>query len=152
MLLDKRCHSLALYLAEGLNKKLITDTNTNEVAVRSIRTYDALSVPLEQFPLLKVYRLTDVFRPNTIHCNSSAVITYSLTFTDAERLTGILKWTTNALNLLLLEYNMEFPDYIKPVPSPLGGYRFEYRTFANDVIKQAYPFLRVNITLKDNEI
>jgi len=160
---DEGCKHLADYLREKLNEAHIEFLNTSdeigEVApkapqqnpepiVRSTRSYDALNVPLSEFPLIKVYRQDDSFRAGTIYFESSVVITYNAAYPDIERLPGLLHWVSVNVNSILIAYALEFPLKM-PLDVRQRGNRAEYRLMTNSITNSVYPFLRFTLKLRD---
>jgi hypothetical protein len=154
MLEDKTCKELAEYLGEGLNRRYswyLTKTGQQEThlkrVVKSIRTYDALTVPLEQFPLLKVYRFSDSYRPQTTHSLANLLINYNLSFPMLEELPGLLKFVADNLVYLFLEYS-----YTRRNQFPLDntqGLVAEYRLMSNDIIREVHPYLQFRCQVND---
>lgn len=127
-MIDHKINKIGQVLVKKLNEK--------QFIVNTYRTYDALNVPLSDFPLLCVYRITDTYRPFTLLSNCYGVITYSLSYPQLNDLPGVLKYVADTINVALIENELELP------PNRTGGYRAEYRLMKNDVIQSVYPFLR----------
>jgi hypothetical protein len=57
--------------------------------VNGIRDYDTFNVPLTEFPLLKVFRISDTFKPDNAKKNSTIKIEYCLSYPTQENLSSI---------------------------------------------------------------
>jgi len=140
------------YVTFGLAQYLQTNINASypsKVVIRSIRGYDAVNVPISDFPLLKVFRLYDNYKRNTEFSLSTGIITYSLSFPDVEQLPGILKWMADSINHYLLQYELDTFRTMLPTTNQFG-YRAEYRLTKDEITNSVYPYLRFNISLRDD--
>lgn len=130
----------AYHLAETLNESV-----SDAKVVKSIRLYDAINVPMDQFPLLKVYRLQDMFRPSSSHYITPVIVNYNITFPQVELLPGLMAHVSKTLNEGILSYartvKSDFPLDMK------SGVVVNYSIMQNDLLQQVYPALTVNLTL-----
>lgn len=78
--------------------------------VKGIRDYDSFNVPLTEFPLLKVYRVSDNFVPNCAKVVSFIKVDYCLSYPQNENLSSvcnsITKYIHRAINRLDVEINL----------------------------------------------
>lgn len=116
---DPICTDLADFLAVTLN-----EAYPQENIVRSVRHYDAYTVPLQSYPLLKVYRLSDVFSIDNSIRNSQMGLAYCLANTDLDRLPGVTNWVSENIILGLRKYNLHKQGCLEI----LGDIRANYRT------------------------
>lgn len=141
---DKLTNRIARYLTDGLNDYL-TRYNREakvtgdkwDVAVVAYRDYDAFDVGLEQFPLLKVFRVAESFTPRTTKATTTLRITYCLAYPQLEQLASLMKWAALTINELLLEADKSL-NIIDP---PGGAYRADYNTFMGQNGQPVYAFL-----------
>jgi len=167
---DPICHNLAMHLAKELNSRYQKDSleyntklaatnldrtidsvelyNPNLKVIKSIRTYDAIEVPLDQFPLLKVYRESDITIPRTTFRTSNITITYNLTFQSLETLSGLLQYASQCFIDALMSYQLTHKSML-PIDNQ-GGIFVDYGLQNNELIQATYPFLAIRgIQIKD---
>lgn len=146
---DEAISYLAEYLFEYLNKEFRTFIDANpalrsslgDVAVRTYRTYDAYDPSTTAFPLLKVYRVNDVWKPGKLIRTSNVSVSYSLVVPQQDKLMPFLNWVSFQINKLLLTSSCQ----VKIEP----GIRVQYRTMINENGQNIYSFLRADITITD---
>jgi hypothetical protein len=146
---DEVISYLAEYLFEYINKEFRTFIDANpalrgslgDVAVRTYRTYDAYDPSTTAFPLLKVYRVNDVWKPGKLIRTSNVSISYSLVVPQQDKLMPFLNWVSFQINKLLLTSSCR----VKVEP----GVRVQYRTMINENGQNVYSFLRADITITD---
>lgn len=139
---DRACHNLACYLQKKLN-----ESHPEQTIVQSTRSYDAFNVPYTDYPLLKVYRLSDDGAIDLNQANCQAVISYSLVLPELEKLAPILAWVRKKIRLFLFSYNLEHGGEYPKVDK---RYRAEYRNMLNEQTMKVHSFLRFNITIIDS--
>ena len=142
---DPICYPLAKYLADGLNYDLYQ--RECKQAVSNILDYDGLTVDNSQFPLLKVYRLTDNHKGDTALRNSNMVVTYSLIAPQQQELPGILNWLSVSINHLLDYYHFNHQHCEWNVE--LGDRTAEYKIMLNEINNFAFPFFRIPFSVID---
>lgn len=151
---DEYCRKLACFLRDYINEKYreTQEANTNlpeGLIVRNIRNYDAVNVPLSEFPLLKVYRLRDRFkRASETTDPTDAAITYSVAYPDLDKLPDLLYWVGRQINLGLHSYQRRDKNLLPPAQEN-RDYTVEYLLTANEQLQVVFPFLRVQIQFKD---
>ena len=146
---DEAVDYIAKYLFEYINKDYFFYIEANpairqslgDVAIRTYRTYDAYQVSTPEFPLLKVYRVSDNWKNGKLLRNSSVSISYSLMLPQQEKLMPLLNWISYEINKHLLSSNCQ----VKIDP----GVRVQYRTMINEVGQAIYSFLRADINITD---
>lgn len=149
---EEYCSHLAHFLKDELNGAYailrgIKPSLPEGLVVRSVRNYDAVNIPLSEFPLLKVYRTSDVFFPGTTKCRTSGAITYSLSYPQLDALPDLLYWVSKILNYSLLKYSR---THKAAVPSNnITPYRTDYLLTVNEQQQVAYPFLRMGFEFLD---
>ena len=142
---DEVCYSLAKYLADGLNYDLYR--RTSKQAVSNILDYDGLTVDVTQFPLLKVYRVSDAYKSDTNLSHDNMVITYSLVAPEQTELPGILRWFSVSVNFLLDYYHHTHQTCCYNVT--LGDRTAEYKIMYSEINNFAYPFFRIPFTVEE---
>ncbi len=151
---DEYCRKLACFLRDFINEKYREVQTANPelpegLIVRNIRNYDAVNVPLTEFPLLKVYRLRDQFkRASQTTDFTDAAITYSVAYPDLDRLPDLLYWMGRQINLGLHSY-ARTEKHLLPPPQENRDYTVEYLLTANEQLQVVFPFLRTQIQFKD---
>jgi hypothetical protein len=78
--------------------------------VNGIRDYDTYNVPLTEFPLLKVFRISDTFKPDNAKKVSTIKIEYCLSYPTQENLSSICnninKYIHHIINSLETHLNL----------------------------------------------
>lgn len=150
---DELCVTLSRYLAEGLNAKFLKEfplyTDKNIKLVKSIRAYDDPQIPLDQFPVLKVIRNSDIYiRGNFKYRKTQLSITYACSFADITNLQGILVYVSEficeSLQEFALTHKYQLPNDFKDTLS------VSYGTGMSQLSQAVFPFLNVNLYLNDN--
>ena len=146
---DEAISYIAEYLFEYINKEFRTFIEANpglrsslgDIAVRTYETYDAYHSSTTAFPLLKVYRVNDNWKPGKLNRTSNVSISYSLVVPKQDKIMPLLNWVSYQINKLLLTSSCQ----VKVEP----GIRVQYRTMINEVGQNIYSFLRADITITD---
>lgn len=146
---DESIDYIAKYLYEYINKDYFSYIEANpsirqslgDIAIRTYRTYDAYGVTNQEFPLLKVYRVSDNWKPGKLLRNSSISISYSLVLPQQDKLMPLLNWISYEINKHLLSPSCQ----VKIDP----GVRVQYRTMINELGQAIYSFLRADINITD---
>lgn len=146
---DESVDYIAKYLYEYINKDYFSYIESNpsirqslgDIAIRTYRTYDAYGVTNPEFPLLKVYRVSDSWKPGKLLRNSSISISYSLVLPQQDKLMPLLNWVSYEINKHLLSPTCQ----VKIDP----GVRVQYRTMINELGQAIYSFLRADINITD---
>lgn len=141
---DQSCKEIAEFLKRHLN-----EAYTDRVVVQGTRYYDAFNVPYNEFPLLKVYRLSDQWERNENVRESQGVISYSLVLPDQETLAPIMAWVSRHINELLIAHRLVCGG-ASPDVMPHQGYRAEYRVMMNEITNKVHSFLRFTFVFKDD--
>jgi hypothetical protein len=149
------CELLANYLRDSVNEKYSRVVANNpslpgQYVINGVRYFDDPSVPLSEFPLLKVYRNTDIFDGATPYRTTQATITYSVAYPSLDELPDLLSWMSFALNKSLVEFSYERNDVFDLQQN--NRRTFQHLLMFNDVINAVHPFLRTSITFKDSKI
>lgn len=139
---DRTCTHLAEYLRDWLNAK-----HPQELIVKSVRAYDAFNVPYQEYPLLKVYRMS---KEGTINRNtktrSQIAISYILVLPDLEQLTPVLNWVGDQIMDALAAYRIDHEGCSPKIEPSL---RIDFRTMLNELTQRVHPFLRVSLSLEE---
>lgn len=146
---DETTDYIAKYLFEFINKDYFSYIEANptirqslgDIAIRTYRTYDAYGVANQEFPLLKVYRVSDSWKPGKLIRSSSISISYSLVLPQQDKLMPLLNWVSFEINKHLLNTSCQ----VKIDP----GVRVQYRTMISEVGQAIYSFLRADINITD---
>ena len=145
------CHSdefllkLGRYIADGINHHYLKIC-PEEIAIRDIVDYDAVNIDTSRFPLLKLYRQTDTFEQME-RGQTKAIIAYCLTYPQQDRLPGLMKYMSKAINILLDDFHHNHDQCLTNVI--LEERTAEYRIMVNEVTRDIYPFLRFNFTFRE---
>lgn len=146
---DEAVDYIAKYLFEYINKDYFSYIEANpairqslgDIAIRTYKTYDAYGIANQEFPLLKVYRVSDNWKIGKLIRNSSISISYSLVLPQQDKLMPLLNWISYQINKHLLNSSCQ----VKIDP----GVRVQYRTMINEVGQAIYSFLRADINITD---
>jgi hypothetical protein len=147
------CSKLAKYLADYLNQSYANEVTKNTelpsgIIVRSTRNWDDPSVPLSQFPLLKVYRNSDTFDRGGLSRDTTATITYSVSYPNLETLPDLLYWASYVINKGLIRYQYTNKSLID-FPSEQSN-QAQYLLTVSESSNAVYPFLRFQIRFLDD--
>jgi hypothetical protein len=143
--IDGVTQEIGVYLASGLNcyfQKFEPDL----YAVKDVISYDAIDVDLSRFPLLKVYRINEVFEGR--QSTTSAVIAYCLAFPETDKLPGLLRWVSRVINELLENYRHQHENCSLQIVAEAR--KHEYRIMVNELAQPVYAFLRVNFSFLES--
>ena len=147
---QKLANYLKTFLNEQFEKEIAMSGGTigsDTIIVRSFKNYDAINVPLSEFPLLKVYKNRDIFKKGTLFRTSQGTITYSVSYPQLEVLPNLLDWMSYQINLGLMTYEMAENDLLPPPNNE--GYVADFLLSANEQTQQVFPFIRFNINFKN---
>lgn len=143
MLVDKTCKDIGDYLKIKLNE--LGQENLNMTLVKTVQYYDSFLQPNIDYPLLKVFRNSDLFFPNSQKQQTQIIIRYCLSYEEISQiapLCGILaKFINNSLNVLFSKVGVE----IKNSPK-----RSEFRTLYNENTTAIYAFLNFYFEIEES--
>lgn len=142
---DRFLLKLGTYIADGINHNY-RQHYSDEIAIREIIDYDAVNIDISQFPLLKLYRQTDNYSQEDVGM-TKGIIAYCLTYPEQDRLPGLMKYMSKAINLMLDAYYLAHEECQSNVI--LEERSAEYRIQVNEVTNAIYPFLRFNFSFKE---
>jgi hypothetical protein len=137
---DPVCDRLVTYLRDGLN-----EAYPEQIVVNSTRSYDAYNVPYTEYPLLKVYRVSEMGKIDRNESEVQLVISYSLVFPELEQLAPIMIWVRRQIRRLLAGWDVNCPGF--PILS--NQYRADYRTMFNEQTLKVHKFLQFSLTVSD---
>ena len=146
---DEATNYIAKYLFDSINKDYFSYIESHpglrqslgDIAIRTYKTYDAYGLANQEFPLLKVYRVSDSWKPGKLIRSSSISISYSLVLPQQDKLMPLLNWVSYQISKHLLNTSCQ----VKIDP----GVRVQYRTMMNEVGQAIYSFLRADINITD---
>lgn len=138
--------NLGRYIADGINFSY-RQKFPDEIAIREIIDYDAVNLDISRFPLLKLYRQNDNYQKMDVS-KSKAIIAYCLTYPEQDRLPGLIKYMSKAINTMLDIYHYSHESC--PSNVILEERTAEYRIQVNEVTKAFYPFLRFNFSFDES--
>lgn len=133
---------LGRYIAVGVNWQYQIEC-PNELGIRDVIDYDAVNIDVSRFPLLKLYRQTDTYESMSSGV-TKAVIAYCLTYPIQDRLPGLLRWMSQAINILLDNYHHQHQSCKQNVI--LEERNTEYKIMVAEPTRAIYPFLRCNFS------
>lgn len=139
--------NLGKYIADGINSDYIKRF-PQEIAIREIIDYDAINIDISRFPLLKLYRQTDEYLLEDGTRQTKAIIAYCLTYPEQNRLPGLMKYMSKAINIMLDNYYYNHEQCSTNVM--LANRSAEYRIMVSEVTNSIYPFLRFNFSFQSN--
>ncbi len=142
ILIDKNLLKIAEYLRDELNR---INPIKNTIIVKSIRNYDAFNVPVQDFPLLKVYRQRSSYLPNNKRV-SSIQLQYGLVIPDQEMLLPYLNWIDHNINRILSQATYRINIFIQPTSKSC-----DYRVLLSELGIPVYSFLRFNFTITEGD-
>lgn len=140
ILQDITCNKIAEYLKYKLNA---ANPLEGLVIVNSTRSYDAFSVPVQDFPLLKVYRNSTQYRPSQVR-QSRLTAQYGLILPDQERLLPLLNWVDDQISRALSYIKQDINVFVDQASKSC-----DYRTLSNELGTPVYSFLRFNFVVTE---
>lgn len=136
---DQSCHKLADYLASNLNRLYYELTGDNRLTlVKTIRSWNDFTVPVADFPVLKVYRLSDLYNPQSKLSISSMALQYHVTIPEQKKLVPLFRYISYNIDKLLISSIHTTGIFVLE-----GGKSAEYRVFPTE------SFLKFNFRIKD---
>jgi hypothetical protein len=139
---DEFCTLIAEYVSNHLNRAY-----SDAIVVKSYRGYDAVNVPYEDFPVLKVYRESDSGTIDRIDAETRLRISYALVLPDMESLAGILAWVREQICEAIRLYNLQSQGQ---APRFNPAYSADYRNMLNELTYKVHSFLTLSFTIKGN--
>jgi hypothetical protein len=143
ILVDETLEKIALYLKTYLNKAVPEDLKTKGIlAVRTTMTADYMNVPLTEYPVLKLYRLSSQYKRDLSLRTSMIALTYSLSYPHLKAVPGLLNFIDyHMMNALI---NWQFDEECMPYDYKLRmlPQNTEYRLLYNSFTQETTPFLR----------
>lgn len=136
--------NLGKYIADGINHDYQVKC-PGELAIREVIDYDVVNIDTSRFPLLKLYRLSDEYENMDVG-KTKAIIAYCLTYPEQDRLPGLMKYISKAINVMLDTY--AYSNQSCPGNVILESRIAEYRIQVNEVTNSIYPFLRFNFSFR----
>lgn len=146
MLTDKLCYFLSGFLAEFINTKFKERIpNTQILPVRSVRGYNCFNVPIDKLPLLKVYRLQEIYRYGSHHYEVDIRAEYHIPFPVIEQLPAILPFVSEHLALGFMSYEN---SYKYNFPKAKTQIKVEYNYQAGEAYKEIVHALTADFKLE----
>ncbi|MEM8781113.1 MAG: hypothetical protein AAGF26_20100 [Cyanobacteria bacterium P01_G01_bin.49] len=142
---DEFLLKIGRYIADGINYHYLEHC-PEDIAIRDIIDYDAVNIDISRFPLLKLYRQTETFEGTDVS-ETDGIISYCLTYPQQDRLPGLVKYMSKAINVLLDDYHHQHEHCESNVL--LTERKAEYRIMVNEVTRDIYPFLRFNFRFRE---
>lgn len=140
---------LGQYIKEQLNERLpIEYKRQGWKVVNSLYLIDMPQIPLTDYPVLKVFRLTSTSNRNRTTSNSLIRISYSISYASISHLPNYINWVRKQLDEILLEWSQRLDN---PMYSKLTFLddRYEFNTSISSLNSQVFNFLNVLINLLD---
>jgi hypothetical protein len=146
LLIDYPCQTIADYLKEELNR--LNPLKEEFTIVKSTRCYDAFNIPLQDFPCLKIYRVSTNYSTPNKRGVASLSGQYGLIMPDQERLLPVLHWIDENLADAFRQLHYRTNTFL--VPGSLV--RTSYRTVVSELGIPVYAFLRFDFSVfTDND-
>lgn len=137
---DKILTELVTYIKDELNRN---NPIENTTIVKSTRNYDAFNVPIQDFPLLKIYRQRTQYLNNNKRI-SNLQLQYGLVIPDQEKLLPYLNWVDNQINKALSQTVWRIDIIIDK-----NNKNCDYRVLMNELGIPIYSFLRFNFNITE---
>lgn len=96
LFIDNTCDTLVKYLKENINKK--SKEKYNYILVKSTRSYDAFNVPNQEYPLLMVFRSSELFEVQKSRKTVNLVVRYCLLLPEMEKIMPLCSWVVNEIH------------------------------------------------------
>lgn len=135
---------LANYLRDELNRRGYSEGLTVPI-INSYRLYDAFNVPVQDYPLIKVFRTSSQYTASNKRI-SSLQIHYGLVMPNLEELLPYLNWVDYNINEVLSFALHDINVFIEPTSK-----RCEYRTLMNELGIPIYSFLRFSFNVTEGQ-
>lgn len=120
MVQDKLAYNLGGYVSVEINNKFRKlYPNSNIKVIKTLKAYNAYRVPIHDLPLLKVYRVKDVYRPRQTCYDSILKIEYHIPFPVIEIMPNLLVFVAEALSESLLSYDRNYKKTFPPIQQPI---------------------------------
>lgn len=137
---DKILTKIVTFIKEDLNRN---NPIENTIIVKSTRNYDAFNIPVQDFPLLKIYRQRTQYINNNKRL-SSLQLQYGLVLPDQEKLVPYLNWVDNQINKILSQSIWRINVFIDK-----NNKSCDYRVLLNELGIPIYSFLRFNFNITE---
>jgi hypothetical protein len=135
---------IANYLKRELNRRASEEGLTVPI-INSYRLYDAFNVPVQDFPLIKVFRTSSQYTVSNKRL-SSIQVHYSLVLPNLEVLLPYLNWVDYNINEVLSFALHDITVFIEPTSK-----RCEYRTLMSELGTPIYSFLRFSFNVTEGQ-
>lgn len=93
---DKTCDTLVNYLKDYINNK--SKEQYNYTLIKSTRSYDAFNVPNHEYPLLMVFRSSELFEVKKSKKTANLVVRYCLLLPEMEKIMPLCSWIANEIH------------------------------------------------------
>lgn len=146
ILVDYPCQTIADFLKEELNRN--NPLKEEFTVVKSTRCYDAFNIPLQDFPVLKIFRTSTTYATANKRGVAALSGQYGLVLPDQERLLPVLHWIDEQIADAFRQTHYRINTFL--VPGSLV--RSNYRTIISELGIPVYSFLRFDFNIfTDNE-
>ena len=113
--------------------------------VKGVRDYDSFNVPLTEFPLLKVYRVSDSFVPNCNKVISFVKVDYCLSYPQNENLSSVCNNITKYIHRVINRLDTEINLTVDKGASRQGGYQI----LSNSNSQSVYAVISYTFTITE---
>jgi hypothetical protein len=140
---DPTIVKIAAYLKREINS--ITSEHLGIIAINSTKTYDAYNIPRHEFPVLKVFRSSDIYRPEVALMTSSIIARYCLTYPDQEKLMPLCTFVSQIIHHCLNDFHTKIGIEVLK-----DSRRAEYRVSENEAGQPVFAFLNFYFNIKES--
>ena len=145
MITDQTVKTITDFVKQELNKKSQEVLNIN--LVNSVRYFDDPNVPLTDYPMLKVFRTTDLFFPQSTKQTSQLTLRYCLSYEQMDQIAPLTAIISKLLNSILNDSFSKIQIEILSKPQ-----RAEYRTLYSENLSAVYAFLNYYFEINESSL
>lgn len=140
---DDSCETLATYLKDRINKE--ATNKFNYTVIKSFRTYDSFNVGNHEYPLLLVFRSSELFEVSKSKKTSNLIIRYCLLLPEMEKIMPLCSWVANEIHNGVNHYYMH---YSKSVVIP-NNRQVEYQVTDTRSSSFVYHFMNYYFAIRE---
>lgn len=145
LFVDETCDKIVNLLKEKINKESFETKGINLVI--GTRSFDDFNVPLNEYPLLKVFRTMDVFTAEKDLVISNIVVRYCLSYPDLNSLAPLCNYVAQLIHYFLNDLQSSLNiELIR------NERRAEYLAINNTQSNAVYYFLSYYFSIKESSI
>jgi hypothetical protein len=149
-ILDTYLNELANYIKTEVNiiAQARYNFKSNNPIIKTYYLYDGFNIPLQDFPVLKVYRQIDTITAETYKSESNIMISYSVVIPKQERIVGqcyiVGRIIHEVCNNLLAKKGIDVINQVRR--------RIEYRTTINEINQAVIGIITYPLVVRETLI